>query len=209
MDPVKARCFHTERLIMRGYDELVGLCKGIIADGEVNPKEAQFLLNWLKAHPDASCNFPASTLANRLADMFIDECLDQDEAAELLFLLRELTGEEGQQGNGAMPTRLAFDDPMPNLFFRGQYFCLTGTFQSGQRKEISQKLESVGSLISSSVTSSRPCCLVVGSLVTEAWLYSTHGRKIEAAVAYRDNGSQVSVISEDHLWNELERKNLL
>ena len=32
MDPVKARCFHTERLIMRGYDELVGLCKGIIAD---------------------------------------------------------------------------------------------------------------------------------------------------------------------------------
>jgi hypothetical protein len=50
-----------------------------------------------------------------------------------------------------------------------------------------------------------PCCLVVGSLVTESWIHSTHGRKLEKAVAYRNEGHPVTVISEDHLWSEIER----
>jgi hypothetical protein len=30
------------------------------------------------------------------------------------------------------------------------------------------------------------------------WIYTTHGRKIEAAVAWRESGSPLAVVSEEH-----------
>jgi hypothetical protein len=196
--------FHAERVQHRNYEELVGLCKGIIADGSVNQKEAEFLLNWIQTHPDAAALFPANILADRLLAMLADKSLDAEEADELLALLSEMTGEKGQQGKGAMPTGLAFNDPMPPLSFSVNTFVLTGTFQSGLRRNIEQKLTELGASIGNNVVKS-PCCLVVGSLVTESWIHSTHGRKLEKAVAYRAEGCPVTIVSEDHLWNEIER----
>ena len=201
--------FNKERVQRRSYDELVGLCKGIIADGKINQSEAEFLLNWLHSHEGVADLFPANILAPRLAEMLQDSVLEQEEAEELLSLLRELTGEQGQQARGAAPTAMGFDDPMPALTISGQSFCLTGTFQSGQRKEIEKQLAALDASVSGNVTKSRPCCLVVGSLVTESWKYSTHGRKLESAVAYREEGCPVQVISEDHLWSEIDRLGLL
>jgi NAD-dependent DNA ligase len=139
--------------------------------------------------------------------MLADQSLDREEADELLALLRDLTGEQGQQARGAMPTNLAFDNPMPEITF-SQTFILTGTFQSGLRKDIEKKLMALGASIGSNVIQN-PCCLIVGSLVTPAWIHSTHGRKLEKAVAYREEGHPVKIISEDHLWGEIERLGLI
>ncbi|MDR3362901.1 MAG: BRCT domain-containing protein [Desulfovibrio sp.] len=203
-DPSLIRRFSEDRIHQRDYDELVGMCKGIIADGGVNQKEAEFLLNWIQAHPDAATLFPANLLADRLLAMLVDKSLDREEAEELLAFLSEMTGEKGQQAKGSMPTSLAFDAPMPPLLFARKTFILTGTFQSGLRRDIEQKLTELGATVGNNVVKT-PCCLVVGSLVTESWIHSTHGRKLEKAIAYKAQGCQVAIVSEDHLWNEIER----
>ena len=197
------------RVRERGYDELIGICKGIVADSNVHPQEAEFLLNWLKAHPDVVEMFPAYLIADRLINMLEDGALDSYEAEELLLLLRETTGEKGQQAKEATPTDLAFNDPPPQLIFARQHFCLTGTFQSGKRRDIEEQLMAFGGIVVDSIIQSHPLCLVVGSLVTKAWIHSTHGRKIEEAVALRDQGKDIVVISENYLWEEAQRLQLL
>ncbi len=200
--------FNASRIQSRNYDELVGLCKGIIADNQVNQSEASFLLNWLNNHDDVADIFPADTLINRLADMLVDSNLDKDEATELLALLREFTGEKGQQAQEAMPTEIPFDVPMPEVNFEYESFCLTGTFLSGRRSEIEDMLESFGARITDAIRKSYPRYLVVGSLVTKSWKYASHGTKIEDAMGWRAAGSEISIISEDHLWNEIQRLGL-
>ena len=37
-----------KRLAKRQMDTLIGISKGVIADGGVNQQEAEFLLNWLE-----------------------------------------------------------------------------------------------------------------------------------------------------------------
>lgn len=208
-DPVLGLRFRMKYVQERCYDELVGLCKGILADGQVNQAEAEFLHNWLQAHPELADQFPCDILTQRLALHFADGLLDDEEAQDLLFLLKDMTGEKGQQGKGAAPTELAFNNPMPSLAFPSFAYVLTGTFQAGIRQDISKHLEQLGAVIKNRVIKSNPCILVVGALVTPAWIHSTHGRKIEEAVRFRDEGRPISIVSETHLFDELERQNLL
>ena len=205
MDEAVINIFCADRIANKRYNELTGLCKGIIADKEVNETEAKFLLNWLEEHPEASELFPANQLLTRLSIMLKDSRLDKEEAAELLLFIQELTGEKGQEAAGECPTTLCLDNPMPLIQFENCFFCLTGTFQSGQRSEVASLIASLGGEIVKNPVKKNSCYLVVGSLVTKAWLYSSHGRKIEKAVAYREEGCPICIISEDHLWNELQR----
>ena len=40
--------------------------------------------------------------------------------------------------------------------------------------------------------------LVIGIISSEDWMYSTHGRKIEQAVAFVSQGHPIAIISEEH-----------
>ena len=62
--------------------EFQGLAKEILADGEVDYKEAYQLLYWLQDHPGFS-----RSLIRRVEDMLSDDHLDAFEAEELRVLL--------------------------------------------------------------------------------------------------------------------------
>ena len=53
-------------------DELIGLCKGILADGEVNTKELVGLQNWLMACPCADI-YPISAVAEIVEAIVADD----------------------------------------------------------------------------------------------------------------------------------------
>jgi len=196
--------FQAKAIETRSLDELVGLCKGIVADGQVNGPEAEYILNWLTANQCVADTFPANVLYPRLVEMLADGKLDDAEARELLVCLRQMTGETGQMGVVNQSTSLAFDSPLPDLSFQGQTFCFTGEFGFGRRDDVKARTAALGAKVSSNVTV-RGCILVVGCLGSEAWLHSTHGRKIEAAVAAREQGKPVSVVPEEH-WHTLATK---
>ncbi|EOK6384613.1 NAD-dependent DNA ligase, partial [Escherichia coli] len=46
--------------------------------------------------------------------------------------------------------------------------------------------------------------LVIGTLSSRDWKFSSHGRKIEKAISYRDdNGAKLKIISEEMLFDAL------
>lgn len=200
--------FKAEATACTSCGELIGLCKGLIADGDVNQAEAEFLLGWLERHPDFVETFPGSVLAARLAGMLHDGHLDAEESAELVSLLHELTGDTSEQLAGKGDISQVFDRPLPPLAFDGQCFCLTGAFVSGRRSALTSKLADLGARVCRGVAAGEPCCVVVGSLVSEGWRFSDHGRTLEAALALRLAGEPVTIVSEEHLWNELLRHGL-
>ena len=73
--------------------ELIGLCKGVLADGTINLAEAQFIHSWLENRSDAMEIWPGDELHTLLTRVLEDGKLSEDEEAELVELLEEITGE--------------------------------------------------------------------------------------------------------------------
>lgn len=73
--------------------ELIGLCKGVLADGTINLAEAEFIKNWLDNRSDVLDTWPADELHALLDKNLQDNVLTGSEEAELIDLLQEVTGE--------------------------------------------------------------------------------------------------------------------
>jgi len=74
-------------------DELIGVCRGVIADGIVDEREAIFIGQWIENHRDIADRWPVNILYARLTEMLKDGVLNRAEQEELLATLREITGE--------------------------------------------------------------------------------------------------------------------
>ena len=88
----------TERLSRARFDsvdipELIGLCKGVLADGTVNLLEAKFIFKWLEDRSDVLRTWPADELYEILGKVLVDGALSNEEEGELIDLLGEITGE--------------------------------------------------------------------------------------------------------------------
>lgn len=73
--------------------ELIGLCKGILADGTINLAEAKYIQDWLAEHPDVVARWPATELSALLTAALEDGLLSDAEVSALTALLEEITGE--------------------------------------------------------------------------------------------------------------------
>jgi hypothetical protein len=73
--------------------ELIGLCKGVLADGTINLAEAEFIQGWLKDRNDVLETWPADELHGMLAAVLQDGVISETEEDELMDLLEEITGE--------------------------------------------------------------------------------------------------------------------
>lgn len=184
------------RRIDRSVDELLGLAKGIIADGMVSVAEAGTLRSWVNANPEAASAWPGNVLADRIARIYEDGHVDESECEELRALLEDLAGGRvTDQGNAA--TRLPLDDPPPALELEGKVFVFTGRFFSGTRDWCERSVEDRGATCSSNVTR-RTDYLVIGELGSRDWKHTSFGRKIQKAVDIRQEGRGLGIVAEDH-----------
>jgi hypothetical protein len=193
------RAFNGARLSERALDELIGICKGVIADGSVVTEEARFLSGWMEANRETAGHWPASVLYRRLKEMLIDQKLDPSEQAELLDLLREFTG-------SGIPTSayvenhsssLPLTKPAPEIQFPDRLFCLTGKFVHGTRNHCESLILAKGGKPQGYITTATDY-LVIGLVGSSDWIHSTHGRKIEYAIELRESGRPIAIVSEDH-----------
>lgn len=76
------RFYNRKQRIDRDLDELVGLAKGMAADGVVSQAEADFLASWLRRNNEVCNHGAALLLYNRVAEMLSDHHLDTEEQAE-------------------------------------------------------------------------------------------------------------------------------
>ena len=84
--------FNAARRSERDLTELLGIAKGMIADGIVTQDEANYLRAWADGHAEAVNRWPLSLVFGRLRQFFADGRIDEAERAELQELLSSLVG---------------------------------------------------------------------------------------------------------------------
>ena len=190
------------RLADRLKAELLGMGRGLIADGKVNQDEAEALLAFLEAQADVPQEPLALELREQVRGMLKDGVLDEAESARLYDTLSQLVGGEQALGECLRATTLPLDEPVPEVAFEGRKFCLTGNF-SGDRKDCAARIEARGGMIQTTV-SGKTDYLVIGEYASPAWKQSSYGGKIEKAVGLREVGKNVKIISEKMLLKNFE-----
>jgi len=190
------RTFNANRRINRAINELIGYMRGIIADDYVSSKECEQLAKWLIANREIADIWPVSVLVERIDRIYQDGVADEEERADLAELLKEMTGRQDDESFALGPSDLPLTDPAPEIVFDQNEFVLTGRFFHGPRRICRAEIESRGGHFSDNVRL-ETMYLVIGSLMSSDWKYSTHGNKIQKAVEYQHR-CRISIVSEKH-----------
>ncbi|MFT4797952.1 MAG: hypothetical protein ACI9W1_001376, partial [Candidatus Azotimanducaceae bacterium] len=176
----RAKSTATNRVQDRLIDELIGVCRGVIADGRVDESEAIFLGQWIENHREIADRWPVNILYTRLVEMLKDGILTSDEQVELLGTLRDLTGESTLYQEPNRSTSLPLDKPAPAVDFTNKIFSLTGRFVFGSKVDCEDTILEMGGDIVD-MPSSDTDFLVIGELCSPEWVHTTFGRSIERA----------------------------
>lgn len=198
------RFYRSAAVEARQVDELIGLVKGVLADGIICQGEIEFLLKWLEANRSVRNEWPACALYPRIAAALADGHVDAEEEAELMSLLLATVGGIKLPAEGATSasTQLPLCDPPPDVMFDGMAFCFTGKFAAGTRSWCETQVSSRGGTALGSINK-KLNFLVIGDIGSRDWLHSTHGTKIKKAIEYRDAGVPLHIISERHWFQFL------
>ena len=191
-----------DRITSRQIDELIGIARGVAADGTINQTEVEFLQRWLAANVSISDQPIIQTLYQRVNEILTDNAVDADEAQELLDTLNALATSDFELGEVLKATSLPLCDPAPQLSFVGRRYCFTGTFNYGQRKACEKAVTDLGA--ESGSLTRHTNVLVVGMYATESWKHSSFGNKILSACEMRSKGVSISIVSELHWITHLQ-----
>jgi hypothetical protein len=193
-DAARAGQFASTYMVDAGFAQLVGLCRGILADGKLDDAEIVTLDQWLATYGSRLPEWPCQALAKHVKLILSDGLIDDGERADLLRYLEDLTG--GPASRPDAPTTLPLTDPAPHVEYAGRTFCLTGTFVFGPRRLVITAVQDQGGRVIENPSSAD--YLVIGATITPSWKYSTHGLKIEKAVTAREESGSPAIVSEEH-----------
>jgi len=183
------------RLLKRSCESLLGIAAGLVADGELNPKEVHFLSTWLSENPALAESWPGEVVLKRVREVLVDGEITDDERAYLLETLTQLLG-GAFFSDGAVPTTSSQLPLDKDVIVRipDATFCFTGKFMFGTRLSCERAIETRGGRIAGINRSLD--YLVIGELSSRDWKYSAYGTKIETAMRLKAEGNPVSVVSE-------------
>lgn len=188
--------YGNDRIESRQIDELIGIARGVTADGILNRAEVDFIERWLVANMGFYVSPLCRTLYDRVSEILRDDIVSAEESRELIEALSRFSGGGFELGEVFKPTTLPLCDPAPSITFFDRMFCFTGTFQFGQRKACEAEVERRGASFGS--VTRKTDYLVIGAYVTDAWKHSNHGLKIEKAMEYRETHGSPAIISEEY-----------
>lgn len=182
---------------------LNGLCKGLIADRNISEEEVRYLDWWLTQNGALKSNYPGKELYALVKNILSDGIITTHESETLHKALVDFTGCDLDSGVvDGLSTKLPLDHAA-HVTIAGKIFCLTGVFLAGKRTQVEEIIKRNNGLISNGITM-KIDYLVIGTLSSRDWKFSSHGRKIEKAISYRDDeGAKLQIISEDMLFNAL------
>lgn len=182
---------------------LNGLCKGLISDRTLSEEEVRYLDWWLTQNGALKSNYPGKELYALVKEILSDGIITTEESENLHKALVDFTGCDLANGVvDGLSTKLPLDNTV-EVSVENKTFCLTGVFLAGKRAHVEDLIKRNNGLISSGITK-KIDFLVIGTLSSRDWKFSSHGRKIEKAVSYRDDeGAKLKIISEEMLFDAL------
>lgn len=202
--PVAHFGFLRENNLSKAFDQLAGVCKGILCDGVVSDEEARFFHEWVKAHTTPETPWPFGEILARLESIFSDGVVSEDEREDLAAIMREIVG-SGTERQPALAedtaTALPLDNPAPAVIdFVGREFCVTGKFAFGARKKVTEAITARGGACND-VPRQGTHYLVIGFFASKDWKFSSYGTKIQRALELRDSPGGIKIIAEEHWKN--------
>ena len=182
---------------------LNGLCKGLISDRTLSEEEVRYLDWWLTQNGALKSNYPGKELYALVKEILSDGIITTEESENLHKALVDFTGCDLASGVvDGLSTKLPLDNTA-EVSVENKTFCLTGVFLAGKRAHVEDLIKRNNGLISSGITK-KIDFLVIGTLSSRDWKFSSHGRKIEKAVSYRDDeGAKLKIFSEEMLFDAL------
>jgi hypothetical protein len=197
----RAKRLLEQQRVERGLSEMIGLVRGVIADGVVSTDEAERLAKWARENPEVAVRWPANLLSRRLEQIFRDGRVDSRERRHLAALLEELAGNPGGFGDGfALATDLPVSRPEPAIVFEGSTFVIAGEMAFGPTRACEREVEELGGVCERTV-SRRTDYVVLGSISAQDWAQRGFGELVDEVVQHRARGAEIAVVSEEH-WAE-------
>ena len=190
-----------DRITSRQIDEIIGIARGLAADGQINVAEVEFLQKWLAANVEISTQSLIHTLYRRVNEILADGMVDEEETAELLDTLERFSSRNFELGETLKATTLPLCSPAPTLSFADKAYCFTGTFTYGQRRQCEQAVVDRGGRTGG--LTQKIDFLVIGAYATESWKHSSFGNKILQACEWRERGLPIRIVSEEHWTRHL------
>lgn len=189
-----------------GYDalanQLLGFLSGISADDVLNDKEIFHLNKLLNQSPILCEQWPGIALKDRLEEVLDDGVIDEQEREDLLNLVKSVSGQKLLDTGLAYGMSADFStSEQTSLALEGLNICFTGQFLSGNRKVQSDKATQLGASVKGNVTQKLDL-LVLGSVASRDWKFSSYGGKIESVLLNRTKGASTEIINEE-TWNQL------
>lgn len=183
-------------------NQLLGFLNGISADDDLNDAEIRSLQDLIASNPELADTWPSNALKSRVDDTLSDGLVTDEERADLLNLIKAVSGQRMLETGLAYGMSADFSTSTETkVTLEGLNVCFTGEFLSGTRKAQQQKAEQLGATVVPRVTKKLDL-LVLGSVASRDWKFSSYGKKLEAVLSNRLTGSQTEIINED-TWNEL------
>lgn len=189
-----------ENNVGKAIDQLSGICAGILADGIVNESEAKFFAAYVERFAPYEPIWPFTDILARMKRIFADGLCDEDERQELKAVMAALCGHNEEAPPSVTPsTALPFCTPCPTpIVFPKRTFVITGKFAYGTRAAVTKAIEELGGMANDAPPNRETNYVVIGLLASRDWAHANYGRKIERAVHLREQGSGLSIISEEH-----------
>ena len=186
------------RRIEQGLAEMIGLVRGVIADGKVTEEEAQHLSEWTRENPEIATRYPANLLSRRLERIFMDGRVDGRERKRLGAMLAQLAATPSEFGDDfALATDLPITRPEPEVVFEGQTFVFAGAMAYGPTHACEREMLELGGS-HERVVNRRTDYVVIGALAAHDWSQGSFGSLVDEVVQYRSRGVPIAVITEEH-----------
>jgi NAD-dependent DNA ligase len=179
----------------------MGFMRCAVSDRHVSAEECEALAKWILENQEVREIWPVSVVADRVNAIYADGIATGEERDELLELLQQVTGKQDGDPFANAPTDLPLTRPEPTISFPAKEFVFTGKFICGTRKFCQKQVEVNGGIVWDGVRKTTDY-VVIGSLVSRDWSFTSMGTKIMKAVEYQKR-YPLAIVSEKHWQSHL------
>ncbi len=174
----------------KGLQNLKRIIESIMVDNKIESNEINELNEWLDSNTQLIGNYPFDKIYSIVKKVLEDGAISNSEYNELMHAFNDFINPINEE---------KIND---NLNFQDKIFCLTGTFNSGSKDSIEEKIVNKGGICGKGVTS-KTNYLIVGGSGSDAWKFGNYGGKVQKAMELKEKGKDIEIISEEDFLKQL------
>jgi hypothetical protein len=187
---------------------LQGILAGIVSDGRIEKEELLSLSEWMEQKQHLRSCWPYDEVDALLVSVLADGKIDESEHKELMEFFSEFNKRSGhksvelKESAGLGPVK-GICAVCPTIEFHEKTFCFTGHSERCVRKQLAEIIQKHNGKFIDRLTKDVHY-LIIGAGGNPCWAYACYGRKVELAVKYRRDGSNLLLVHEYDFWDAID-----